>query len=129
MPSCQNLYFPLNFCQSNTTGNSILKLPHVFSLNGWTQSPPLGTSLLAQWWEFCLSMQGVWVRSLVRELRPHITQSQKKRTYTKNGKYCNKFNKGFKNGPHQKKKSSGKKESLSLKCSVCLKTKLYMKLY
>ena len=36
----------------------------------------------------------------VRELRCHIPHSQKKETEKK--RYCNKFNKEFKNGPHQK---------------------------
>ena len=31
-----------------------------------------GTSLVVQWLRICLVMQGMWVRSLVRELRSHV---------------------------------------------------------
>ena len=33
----------------------------------------IGTSLLVQWLGLCLPMQGTWGRSLVRELRSHMT--------------------------------------------------------
>ena len=33
-----------------------------------------GTSLVIQWLRICLAMQGMWVRSLVRELRFHMLQ-------------------------------------------------------
>ena len=33
-----------------------------------------GTSLVVQWLGICLPMQGTWVRSLVKELRPHMPQ-------------------------------------------------------
>ena len=33
-----------------------------------------GTSLVIQWLRICLVMQGMWVRSLVRELRFHMLQ-------------------------------------------------------
>ena len=64
-----------------------------------------GTSLAVQWLRLCLPMQGVWVRSLVGELRSHMPLSQKNQNI-KQKQYCNKFNKNFKNGPHQKKKNS-----------------------
>ena len=35
----------------------------------------LGTSLVVQWLRICLPMQEMWVRSLVRELRSHMPQS------------------------------------------------------
>ena len=55
-----------------------------------------------QSWDFPgLPLQGVWVRSLVRELRSHMPRGQKKQNI-KQKQYCNKFNKEFKNGPHQK---------------------------
>ena len=41
-----------------------------------------------------LPMQGVWVRSLVRELRSHMPHGKKQNTKQK--QYCNKFNKDFK---------------------------------
>ena len=34
----------------------------------------LGTSLVVQWLRICLAVQGVWVRSLVGELRPYMLQ-------------------------------------------------------
>ena len=64
-----------------------------------------GTSLAVQRLRLHLPMQGVRVQSLVRELRSHMPWGQKKRH-----KYCNKFNKDFKNGPHQKKKNLKEKK-------------------
>ena len=64
-------------------------------------------SLEVQWWiqgvntvVSHLPTQGVRVRSLLRELRSHMPCGQK----IKQKQYCKKFNKDFKNGPHQKKK-------------------------
>ena len=37
-----------------------------------------GTSLVVLWLRLRLSMQGVWVRSLVRKLRSHLLHGQKK---------------------------------------------------
>ena len=48
-------------------------------------------------------MHGVWVQSLVGELRSHMPRGWKARNI-KEKQYCNKFNTDFKNGPHQKKK-------------------------
>ena len=56
------------------------------------------TSLAVQWLRLRLPVQGVWVRSLVRELRSHG-----KIKHIKQKQYYNKFNKDFKSGPHQKK--------------------------
>ena len=39
-----------------------------------------GTSLVVRWLRLCLPMQGVWVRTLVRELRSHMPRSQKTKT-------------------------------------------------
>ena len=47
-------------------------------------------------------MQGVQVQPLVGELRSHMPHQKKQNIKQK--QYCNKFNKDFKNGPHQKKK-------------------------
>ena len=63
---------------------------------------------MVQWLTLCLPMEGVWVLSLVRELRSHMPRSQKQTnkqpTPIKQKQYCNKFNKDLKkNGPHQKK--------------------------
>ena len=54
------------------------------------------TSLVAQWLRFHLPAQGVWVQSLVRELRPHVPQGQKAKIEKKRKQYGNKFNKDFK---------------------------------
>ena len=61
----------------------------------------LETSLVVQWLRLRLPVQGVKVRSLVREIRSHMPQEQKNQNI-KQKRYCNKFNKDFKNGPHQK---------------------------
>ena len=53
-------------------------------------------------------MQGVQVWSLVGELRPHMPCGQKNQNI-KQEEYCNKLNKDFKNGSHQKKKKNLKK--------------------
>ena len=37
-----------------------------------------GTSLVVQWLRLHLPMQGVWVQSLVAELRSHMPPGQKK---------------------------------------------------
>ena len=45
---------------------------------------------------------GVQVQSLVMELRSHMPQGQKTKQNKKQKQHCNKFNKYFLNGPHQK---------------------------
>ena len=47
----------------------------------------------------CPLMQEVWVQSLVRELRSHISHGQKTKSI-KQEQYCNKFNKAFENGSY-----------------------------
>ena len=70
----------------------------------------IGTFLTVQWLTLHLPMQGVQVQSLVRELRFHMPLGQESKH--KHKPYCNKFNKGFKNGPHwEKKKKTLKKKS------------------
>ena len=63
------------------------------------------TSLAIQRLRFYLPVQGVRVWSLVRELRSHMPpgQKKKKKPNRKQKQHCNKFNKYFKSGPHQKK--------------------------
>ena len=58
-------------------------------------------SLVTQWLKLHLSMQGEWVRSLVREPRSHMPQGHKNQSI-KQKHHCKKFCKDFKNGPHQK---------------------------
>ena len=60
-----------------------------------------GTSLEGQWLTCRLPMQGVRVQSLVEKLRSHRPDDQK--LNIKQKQYCNKFNRDFKNSPHQKK--------------------------
>ena len=59
----------------------------------------LNTCQPLQWLEVLLPMQPVQFQSLVKELRYYMPQGQKT---PKHKQYCNKFNKNFKNGPHQK---------------------------
>lgn len=51
----------------------------------------------------CLPMQEVGVRSMVRELRSHMTLDQKKQNI-KQMQYCNKFNKDLKMAYIKKKR-------------------------
>ena len=60
------------------------------------------TSLEAQWLRPRLPMQGLWVPSLLRELRSHVPPGQKHQNI-KQKQYCNKFYKDFKHGPLKKK--------------------------
>ena len=60
-----------------------------------------GTFLAVQWLRLHLPKQGVWVRSLVKELRSHRHCGQKTKT-VKQKQYCNKFNKDLNNGPDEK---------------------------
>ena len=60
------------------------------------------TFLSVQWLRLCFPMQGVWVQSLVRELRSTCLVTKKKKTEQK--QYCEKFSKDFK-----KKRSPSKK--------------------
>ena len=53
-----------------------------------------------------LPMQGVWVRSLVRELRSHMPHGKKQNAKQK--QYCNKFNKDFKKVRIKNKKQKKK---------------------
>ena len=67
-------------------------------------------------------MQGVRIQSLVRELRSHLPRGQKKPKNIKQNQYCNKFNKDFKNGPHQK---NLKKKKISNKGIQNLRSKAF----
>ena len=49
-------------------------------------------------------MQGLQIQSLIGELRSHMSQGQQTE-HKQQKQYCNKFNKDFKNGPHQRKKN------------------------
>ena len=57
---------------------------------------------MVQWLRLHFPVQGLWIRSLVGELRSHMSLSQKPHNM-KHKQYCNKFNKDFKNDPHYKK--------------------------
>ena len=72
------------------------------SLFEFQKKPFTGTSLVAQWLRLRFLMQGVPVRSLVRELRSHMPCSPRNQN-TKQKPYCNKFSKDLKEGSHQKK--------------------------
>ena len=64
-----------------------------------------GTSLAVQWLTFHLPMHRVWVPPLIGKLRFRMPPGQNR------NKIVNKFNKDFKNGPHQKKKELKEAES------------------
>ena len=70
-------------------------------INAHLKTFHVGTSLGVHWLRLHLPMQRVWVPSLVWELRSHMLCSKKKQN-RKQKQYCNKFNKDFKNDPHQK---------------------------
>ena len=53
--------------------------------------------MVVHWLTFQRPMKWVWIESQVRELRFHLPRGQKKKKMMQ--KYCNKFNKDFKNGP------------------------------
>ena len=57
------------------------------------------TSLAVQWLRFCLPKEGLWVWSLVRQLRSHMPRKPKNQNI-KQEYYCNKFIKNLKNGPY-----------------------------
>ena len=67
-------------------------------------------SLAVQWLRLHLPTQGVQVWSLVGELRTHMPWNQKTK-HKQQKQYCNKFNKDFLNGPHQKKNIFKEKEN------------------
>ena len=87
----------------------------VHQVRTWTlysESPGLGNfpgSTVVK--DFALQCRGVQVRFLIGELRSHMA-SWPKNQNIKQKQYCKKFNKDFKNGPHQKKE---KKKSLKKK--------------
>ena len=65
-----------------------------------------GTSLAVQWLRLHLPMQGVWVQSLVTELRSHMPPGQKPKKHKQQKQYCNKFNKDLKMVYIKKEKKS-----------------------
>ena len=102
---------------------------YLFSSNGKWLLKWFGTSLVAQWLGLHLPMQGVWVWSLVEELRSHMPHGQKKEKKKnqniKQKRYCNKFNKDLKKMVNIKKKPLEKKRkkenSSSSDVEMCLK--------
>ena len=61
----------------------------------WLSSSSSRNFLVVQWLRFHLPVQGVWVSSLVKELRYHLPHGQKA-INIKQKQYCNKFNKDLK---------------------------------
>ena len=76
-----------------------------------------GTSLEVQWLKFCLTMRGVQVGSLVRELKSHMPRGQKNQNI-KQKWYCNKLNKNFKM-VHTKKKNLKRKKKIYIYIVYC----------
>ena len=74
-----------------------------------------GTSLVVQWLRLLLSMQGYRLDPWSEELRSHMPLSQRTKTWKQ---YCNKYNKGFKNGPLKKKKKALKEKKVLRSCHI-----------
>ena len=72
LPPCRGILYPLSH-QRILKGN--FQMPPT---TGPLKTPSQGTPVVVQWLRLHLRMQGVWVRSLVRELRPCMPCSQKK---------------------------------------------------
>ena len=99
------------FCFVFFTCLGNLKIAHAILSVCLHLKSSIRTSLVVQWLRLGLPMQGgVCVQSLVGELRSSIVRSQKAKAKQK--QCCNKFNRDFKNGPHQKKKKKRKTKEL-----------------
>ena len=83
-------------------------LNNFYGDKGDLRTHDVGASLEDQWLGLYLTMQWVWVQSVVWELRSHVPFGQKNQNI-KQKQHGNKFNKNLKNGPHQKKKKNLKK--------------------
>ena len=86
LPHCRGIFYQLSH-------QGILK--ENFQMPQTTQplkTPSQGTPVVVQWLRLHLPMQGVWVQSLVRELRSRLPCGQKTK-HKKQKHYCNKFNK------------------------------------
>ena len=70
------MHWEKNFFSKLCSGLALIKKKIFFSIPQ-NRNIPLGTSLAVQWLRLRLPIQGVWVRSLVRELRSHMRHSQK----------------------------------------------------
>ena len=82
-------WLPREGRQGGRTGSLGLVDANYYIQNG------LETSLVVQWFRVRLLMQGVRVRSLVREPRSHMPRGQNNQNI-KQKQYCNKFNKDLK---------------------------------
>ena len=87
--------------QSHT--QKLFPMYHLFFWFFCQKSIVFGTSLAVHWLKHHLPMEGMRVWSLVGELRSHIPRGPKNQNI-KQKQYCNKFDKGFKNGPQKLKK-------------------------
>ena len=67
----------ISFCPPELLGFWFQRWLVVFVQNFIQEMRCLGISLAVQWLRLCLSMQGVWVRSLVGELRSHMPCGRK----------------------------------------------------
>ena len=74
LPHCRGILYRLSH-QRILKGN--FQMPPT---TGPLKTPSQGTPVVVQWLRLHLRMQGVWVRSLVRELRYHMPCSHKKKT-------------------------------------------------
>ena len=78
-----------------------------------------GTSPMVLQLRLHLPTWGVWVRSLVEELRSHTPGGQKTKKH-KTEAICNKLNKDFKNDPHQKQEKVFSKKFIPMRKKICV---------
>ena len=76
---------------NKVTWKMLTPVPSIQQGSTWFNKSLSGTSLAVQWLRLHLLMQGVWVWSLVRKGRFHMSQSQKNKTYNRSKQYCNKI--------------------------------------
>ena len=122
MPLLDGVYCPLELHLAKKKKNSLSSTHYLLTIISCrflnVRIVHLGTSLVVQWLRLYFPRQGVWVRSLIGELRSHMLQGQKINTVKQKQSY-NKFNKDFKNGPHQKYLMGKKKGIAHLPSKAC----------
>ena len=85
LPHCRQILYQLSHlivCHGYKKWKMAAQMPSVFHPCS-VKMVLLGTSLVIQWLRLHLPMQGVWIWSLVGELRSHMSWSQKSKTEQK----------------------------------------------
>ena len=75
--------------QTLNTGQKTGKILY-YPTCGWLKNPWGPTSLVVEWLGHCLSMQGLWIPSPVKELRSYMHHRQTNKQNIKQGQYCKK---------------------------------------